>query len=628
MPKSDLPLPGAFDAVTTSAAAFVRRVKKAWALFRKGGFAAIKYKILAHRTSSNYAEWKRRYDTLTDADRDAIKSRVGILSLAPKISVLMPVHNVEEQWLRGAIDSIRTQLYPHWELCIVDDASDKSHIGELISKYSAEDSRIRAVKLETNSGISIATNRALEIATGEYVAFCDHDDVLTEHALYLIVEEINANPEVELIYSDEDRINERGEIFNPHFKSDWNPILLSAQNYLCHLCVYKTERLRALGGLRAGFDGAQDWDLALRAGETIGKEHIRHVPHVLYHWREISGSTARSTGYKPGVHEAQRQAVAEHLHRIGIEGATVSVESGFEQIRVTLPIAEPKPAVSIILLTRDNEPSLRRCVESIFLKSTYPNFEVLVIDNDSGEPAAVRYIKELSSNERVRVIKDRHPFSFAALMNGAVRVARGSVLAFINCGTEVISPSWLEEMVSYALLPQIGAVGAKLYYPNGAIQHAGMILGVTGVAGNSHRWQRRGNPGYMYRTIVPQNISAVTGACMVVRREVFEAVQGFDEQEFAVANSDIDFCLRLRERGLLNVFTPYAELYHDESQDPAAVIESEKLKRYQKEIEMMRERWGKALEGDPYYNPNLTLYREDFALAFPARAPQPWRTQK
>jgi GT2 family glycosyltransferase len=379
-----------------------------------------------------------------------------------------------------------------------------------------------------------------------------------------MVRELNEHPEADLIYSDEDKITEDGVRHYPHFKSDWNPELMLCQNYVCHFTVVRRTIFEKLDGIRKGFDGAQDWDFVLRVSESTTPDKIRHIAKILYHWRVIDGSTAKATESKPYVTAAQIKAVSEHLERIGDTGARVESLPAISMLRVTYQIPTP-PLVSLIIPTHNQVKLLSSCIHGILESTTYKNVEVLVVDNRSDDPQTLRYLEEVSQDSRVRVIRDDGEFNFARINNDAVKHARGTVLGFINNDIQVVRPDWLREMVSHVIRPNVGAVGARLLYPNGTVQHAGVILGIGGVADHMMKHISAQSLGYFCRAILPQNLSAVTAACMLVKREAFEQVGGFDQDAFAVAYNDIDFCLRLRQAGYLITYTPYAELLHHES---------------------------------------------------------------
>lgn len=573
----------------------------------------------------DYSTWVQRFDTPRLEQTITLRARIESLSFAqrPLISVLMPTYNTPERWLRRAIESVREQLYPNWELCIADDASTAPHVRTVLDDYARRDGRIKVAYRDQNGHISAASNTALDLATGEFTSLLDHDDELAPHALAEIVFALGANASLEFIYSDEDKIDEQGRRFDPYFKPAWNPDLLLGQNYTCHLSTFRTARLRSIGGFRIGYEGSQDWDLTLRAVETLRADQVHHIPRILYHWRAIPGSTALVIDQKndyPFV--AARKALADHLERTHTAAELVSVTGRHWRIKRALPPSPPK--VSIIIPTRNAESLLRISVGSLLARTSYPNFEIIVVNNRSDDAGALSYFEELRRTG-VRVVDYDAPFNFSALNNFAVREASGSVLAFLNNDIEVISPDWLDEMVSHAVRPEIGAVGAMLYYPDDTVQHAGAVLGLTGpagkdgVAGHAFKCFKRGAEGQRNRLRLVQNYSAVTAACLAIRRDVFEAVSGFNEQDLAVAFNDIDFCLRVLKAGYRNLWTPFAEFYHHESASRGLEDTPEKVARFQSEVRYMRRTWGKLLDHDPAYNPNLSLQHEDFSLSFPPR---------
>ena len=614
-----------FKFFISNPAAGLVRIRRAIALLRSGGLPALRGKLFSQGYADNYEDWVRRYDTINDNSRKQLQNCAAQLKSPPLISVIMPTYNTPEQYLRLAIDSVRAQAYQNWELCVADDASTEPHIAQILEHYSKLDQRIRYVVRQSNGHISAATNSALELARGEYIALLDHDDELTEDALLSVALEIATNPEAELIYSDEDKKTSFGLRFNPYFKPDFNHELFLQQNFVCHLAIYKTATVRQLGGLRSGgYEGAQDWDLALRVIARCGQDKVRHIPQILYHWRVIEGSTAQSTEFKPYVLEAQRRAVSDYLATLA-RPANVEIRSSIAQLKISYPIASPQPLVSIIIPTHDQLGLLQRCVNSIIDKTTYDAYEIIIVDNASVEDSTISWLDQISQNARVRVIKDPLPFNFARINNDAAKHARGEILAFLNNDLSVISNEWLAQMVSHLSHAETGVVGAKLLYPNDMLQHGGVILGIGGVAGHSHKNFPRHDVGYFNRLVLTQNASAVTAACMLVRRADFERLEGFDAETFAVAFNDIDLCLRFRAAGFGVVFCPDALLYHYESASRGLENTPEKFSRFEREIEHMKERWGDVLKNDPFYNPNLSLLREDFSFSFPPRRRKLWQ---
>lgn len=585
---------------------------------REGGEAAyLTYVRGCRPAADDYAEWVRNHDTLTPATIDRMRAQVQTLERRPLVSLILPVYETPERWLRRCLDSVLAQIYPDWELCIADDASPSPHVRRVLDEYRARDGRIRVHYRDRNGHISAASNSALELARGDYVALLDHDDELRPHALLEMVKAFAANPQWRMAYSDEDKIDEQGRRFSPYFKPDWNYELFLAQNCVCHLAMFETALVREVGGFRAGLEGAQDWDLVLRCVERLGDGAIGHVPKVLYHWRAIGGSTAMGVDQKGYAAQAGRRAVAEHLARIGCDARVELNAHGHVDVRRALPATPPR--VSLIIPTRDKVELLRMCVGSILERTDYPDYEILVVDNQSSEASTLEYFSEIQADPRVRVLRYDAPFNYSAINNFAAEHASGQVLGLVNNDIEVISRDWLREMVSHAVRPGIGAVGALLFYPDDTIQHAGVILGIGGVAGHVYTGLPRGSAGQCGRALLTQEMSAVTAACLVVRKDVFDRVGGLDEK-LGVAFNDIDFCLRVGSTGLRNLWTPHAMLYHHESASRGYEDTPEKLARFKGEMGFMQARWGAALTRDPAYNPNLSLDSSHFDLAFPPRS--------
>lgn len=569
----------------------------------------------------NYRAWVRLYDRLTPADRDAIRAHLAQFRQQPFFSVLLPVYNPNPKWLERAIESVRGQLYSNWELCVVDDASTDPRVWKLIEGYAARDSRIKILKRAENGHICATSNDALRMATGEFVALLDHDDELAPTALYFAALELNRDPQLQLLYSDEDKLDRQGHRCDPYFKPDWNPDLFTSQNYVSHLSIYRSDLARAVGGFRIGLEGSQDYDLTLRCVERIEASQIRHIPRVLYHWRIAEQSTATFAAAKPYAHEAAIRAMQEHLDRCGIS-ATAGPDYG-DYLRVKYSRPDDAPLVSLVIPTRDRASFLRPCLASIFAKTEYPNYEVVVVDNDSSEDETLDYLASFQANERVRICRMPGAFNYSKLNNFGVMQARGSLIALLNNDLEVMNRSWLDEMVSHGLRPEIGAVGARLWYPDKTMQHGGVILGAGGIAGHAHAGLRNEH-GYFARAHLTQNFSAVTAACMLVKKDLYLQLGGLDEQNLAVAFNDVDFCLRLQEKGFRILWTPHAELYHHESASRGFEDTASKQQRFLAEVEYMNQKWGHALESDPCYNPNLSLGEKLFTLAFPPRVSKPW----
>ena len=564
--------------------------------------------------SLDYEEWIETVETPSLPDKGDVKVILETMQKPPLISVVMPVYNPEEVYLRACIDSVLEQSYPYWELCIADDKSPKEHVQRVLREYEAKDPRVKVVYRQQNGHISAASNSALQIAIGEFVALLDHDDALPEHALLFMAQTIHSQPNARILYSDEDKLNAKGERFEPHFKSDWNPDLFFSQNYVSHLGVYHHDLLKKISGFRLGVEGSQDQDLLLRCLPHVQADQIVHIPRVLYHWRTVEGSTALASGEKSYTTDAGIKALQDYF---ATRQPGVKVEAGRvpNTYRVCYPIPEPAPLVSLLIPTRDRRSLTETAVRSILEKSTYTNYEILILDNGSVEAETLEFFSQIQEEDhRVKVLAYDYPFNYSAINNFGARHAKGTIIGLINNDIEVINPEWLTEMVSHSLRPEIGCVGAKLYYPNDTLQHGGVILGIGGVANHSHKHFSRTHPGYFARLVCTQNYSAVTAACLLIRKEIFDAVEGLDEENLKVAFNDVDFCLKVREAGYRNLWTPYAELYHYESISRGAEDSPEKIARFTREVNFMKSKWGKHLEVDPFYSKNLTKDREDFSF--------------
>ncbi len=549
--------------------------------------------------NAQYQVWLERH-RLNPQDVATMKAAVDTFTYTPLISIVVPVYDTDEIWLRKAIESIRAQIYSHWELCLANDGSTKPHVRTILEEYATIDPRVRVKHLPRNEGIVGASAHAVSLATGEFVGLLDHDDELPPDALFEVVKRLNENPELDLLYSDEDKLEPHGSRVEPFFKPDWSPDLLLSMNYVNHFSVFRRSLLDEIGGFRHGFDGSQDYDLLLRFTERTTR--IAHIPKILYHWRKTPNSAATSTTAKPYAYEAAKRALEHALQRRGYPGLVESLFPGHYRVRYQL---RGKPLVSILVPTRDRWQLLQQCLHSIEEKTSYSRYEIILLDNDSTEPETLEYLEALTGKRRV--YRYPGPFNFSAINNfGAARV-RGEYLLFLNNDTQVIEPDWLTAMLEQAQRPEVGAVGAKLLYPDGRIQHAGVVLGIAGTANHAFRHHPGDALGYFGLTDLVRNCSAVTAACMMVSRHVFKEVGGFDER-FRIAFGDVDFCLRLRQRGYLIVYTPLALLYHYESATRGGLHPPE-------DEELCRKLWGDLIEaGDPYYNPNLTLSREDWSL--------------
>ena len=566
-------------------------------LLRRFGHVIFRRIVGATAGDLEYQRWIETREK-PSVDVPAILRDIEGFHYKPTISILMPVYNTNPKLLDAAIESVRAQYYDNWELCICDDGSNASHLGPALKAWTEKDYRIKVIRNPRNQGISLASNCALSAASGEYVAFLDHDDELSRNALYENVKLLQEHPEADMIYSDEDKLGPNGRRIDPFFKPDWSPEYMLSCMYTCHLGVYRKKLLDELGGFREGFEGSQDYDLVLRLAEKT--KNIFHIPKILYHWRMAATSAAFSSHAKPYAYRAAKQAISEHLNRRGIR-AQVLDGAWRGHYRLHFDV-DRTSKVSIIIPSRNKVELLSKCVRSIETKTKYKNYEILIVDNQSSEADAIEYLKASPH----RVLPFTEPFSFSRIINFAAQHAQGDYLLFLNNDTQVISPRWIEEMLGYCQQKEIGIVGAKLLFPNDQIQHAGVILGIAGVAGHALKGFACDSRQHFGLSCNVRNYSAVTAACMMVRKEVFNEVGGFDES-LPIAYNDVDFCLRVRNAGYRIVCTPHAELYHVESA-------SRGYPKTEREFTDMQNRWGKALMNDPYYNPNLTLDREDFGL--------------
>lgn len=552
--------------------------------------------------SIDYAEWITRHENI---DLKSQQEQSKKFDYRPLISIAMPVYNVEIKWLEKCIDSVINQTYDNWELCISDDASTAPKIKKCLEAYEKKEPRIKVVFRKENGHISLATNSALEIATGEFIALLDNDDELPPHALFEVVKVLNERPELDVIYSDEDKIDAEGNRFDPHFKADWSPDTLMGNNYISHLGVYRSSIVKSLGGFRKGYEGSQDYDLVLRVTEQIPEDHIYHIDKVLYHWRTIPGSTASSGEAKSYIYDSGVKALTDALNRRGIKGTVrPGLISGFYE--VTYEVLQEE-LVSVIIPTKNGYDDLKLCVDSIIEKTSYPNYEIIIADNGSTDPKMqelfAEYKKQLDERFIVELIDI--PFNYSRINNLATEKASGKYLLFLNNDTEVIEPNWMTTMVSYAQFDRIGCVGAKLYYPDDTTQHAGVLVGIGGVAGHALNNYDRTHCGYFGRLVIDVNYLAVTAACMMVKAADFKAVNGFDET-LEVAFNDVDLCLKIYELGRYNVYAHQVELYHFESKSRGYEDTPEKQKRFAGEIKKMQDKWPAYIAHDPFYNDNLT----------------------
>lgn len=553
------------------------------------------------------------HNKINDSDIHRMSAQIKSFKYTPKISIITPVYNVDKVWLEKAIDSVKNQVYENWELCLTDDASTKAHVKKILEKYKKKDHRIKVEYLKENQGISGASNEALSLSTGEFVGFLDHDDEITINALFEVVKLLQEHPDADVIYSDEDKKDIRNKCCEPYFKPDWSPDLFLSTMYTCHFGVYRRKIIEEIGGFRKGFEGSQDYDLMLRFTERTDK--IYHISKILYHWRKIPNSTAARYDVKGYADINARKALEDTLKRrkINAKLLTGMFPGNFRVKRELID----NPKVCIIIPTKDHLDALKNCIESIRKKTDYHSYEIIIIDNNSKEYETLSYLQTISKIQNIRVLKYEKSFNFSAINNFAVRNSNCEYLLFLNNDTEVKSTEWLSAMLEQAQRKEVGAVGCKLIYPNNTIQHAGIIIGIIGnppVGGHAHRYFPASSPGYFGRIQCIQNVSAVTAACMMLRKDVFKEIGGFDEN-LAVAFNDVDLCLKIREKGYLIIYTPYAELYHHESLSRGYEDNPEKQIRFSKEVKYIRDKWGQIIDkGDPYYNPNLSLNHEDFSI--------------
>ncbi|VWD25246.1 glycosyltransferase family 2 protein [Burkholderia lata] len=591
-----------------------------------GGAYADCAKLRFHSTPMDYESYVAKFDTLCQSDVASIKKHIDSFAKKPLVSVLMPMYGESVDYLKSAVRSVLEQIYENWELCISVDRMRDSEVVLYLKSVSERDGRVKIVFHDADGYASVAANAALEMATGEFIAVLGPNDVLSRHALYFVVLRENEIGELNIIYSDKDEIDRNGSRGEGCFKSSWNPDLFFSHDMISHLAAYRTSLVRKVGGFRVEFEGAQDYDLALRCVKASMASRICHIPRVLYHSRQVSESGCVDRDPGNGDRHAGLRALSDYFK----DQPGVSVSRGHlaGTYRVQYPVSAPAPRVSVIVPTRDGGPLLKKCLHSLLHGTSYENLEVIVVDNQSEGQETVDYLQSLSLQSGVTVLKYDFPFNYSSINNFAVKHASGDVLCFLNDDVEANEPDWLREMVSHALRMEIGAVGAKLLYADGFIQHAGVVMGIGGFASHAHKLYPSTHPGYAGRAMLTQNFSAVTGACLVMRREVFQAVGGFDEENLPVAFNDVDLCLRIREAGYRILWTPYAVLYHYESYSRGDdQMSAEKRARFNGEKNFMLSRWCTDRLNDPYYNENLTLDREDFTIADFPRISDPWRAR-
>jgi GT2 family glycosyltransferase len=564
----------------------------------------------------DYPAWIEMYDQIDADTREGIMEHIARMLRPPVISVLMPALPPSPKHLPAAINSLLDQFYPFWELLLAVPA-EKSVV-DVLRDAAAHDHRIKLVACEPNQHGSPACNAMLRQATGPFVTLLDQRGVLPPQALYAVAATIEAQPDADVIYCDEDRIDDQDRRSNPYFKPDWSPELMLGQNLIGHLGVYRRRLVDRVGGFRIEMEDSQAFDLALRVTAQSTSERIVHLPHILYHARDPDPTRPPpEQAHSHSGSSAVLALLASDLPGVRVQPASVQAWN-----RVIYPIPRPEPLVSVVIPTRNRADLLARAVDGLLTRTDYPALEVLLVDNGSDEPASLALFEQLKRDDRVQVLHCPGPFNYSALNNRAVRESNGELILLLNNDIDVIDPGWLREMVSHALRPGVGAVGAKLLYPNGTIQHGGVTVGMGGVAGHQYLHKPRDHAGYFGQLAIARNVTAVTGACLLLRRQAFLEVGGLDEVSLPVAFNDIDLCLKLVQRGYRNVWTPHAELYHYESASRGSDLVGEKAVRFRREIAIMRQRWSEVLDHDPYLNPNLALHSTDVALAFPPRIPR------
>ena len=564
-----------------------------------------------------YGPW---YEAYVPDEVALEKQRHHHFEYSPLISVAVPAYRTPEKFLAQMIDSLLAQTYGNWELCIANGSPEDSAMKKVLEEYTKKDSRIRVSELTENKGIAGNTNAALEMAQGEFVGLLDHDDLLAPNALYEIVRALDEDRNLDAVYTDEDKVTtELDEHFQPHLKPDFNLDLLRSNNYICHFFVVRRSIVQKVGGFCQEFDGAQDHDFIFRCIETA--EKVGHIPEILYHWRTHKASTADNPASKMYAFDAGKRAIEAHLKRTGTEGiVSHTPDLGF--FRVKYPV-QGQPLVSVIIPNKDEKETLKACIDSIREKTEYPNYEIIIVENNSTTDEIFQYYKELSQDPRIRLLRWKKEFNYSAINNYGVRHANGEYLLFLNNDVTVITPGWIKELLGVCQRPEVGAAGVKLIYPDNTIQHAGCVIGLGGIAGHMFVDMPANRTGYLHKASILQDMSAVTAACMMMKRTAFEEAGGFTEK-LSVAFNDVDLCLKVRKNHKLIVYDPYVQLYHMESKTRGAEDNKEKVRRFQEEIEYMRCQWIDILKkGDPYYNKNLSLTKWNYSLR-----PLPGMTKK
>lgn len=567
------------------------------------------YARLLERFEEREVEYQEWYEKNKPSEEELARQRKKKWKEPVTISVLVPAYRTPEAFLRQMIESVLNQTYPHLELCIADGSGENISVEKVVKEYQAKDQRVRYQRLEKNEGIAGNTNAAIRMATGDYLALFDHDDLLSLNALFEVASTIEKE-KADVVYTDEDKVtSDLKEYFQPHFKPDFNPDLLCSNNYICHLFVVKRSLALKLGGQDPAYDGAQDYDFIFRCTEEA--EKIVHIAKILYHWRVHQASTADNPTSKMYAFDAGKRAIEAHLQRIGAKAEVSHTKDlGFYRVKYQV---QGNPKVSIVIPNKDEKETLKKCLESIWQKTTYSNYEIILVENNSTTREIRDYYQELDGKNGVRVVYWDKEFNYSAINNFGISYAKGEYILCLNNDITVISPEWMEELLANCQRPEVGIVGARLYYPDNTIQHAGIVLGMGGCAGSLFVGLARSRGGYLHKAALQQDLSAVTAACFMVKKEAFEKVGGFEEK-LAVAFNDVDFCLKVRHAGYLVVYDPYAELYHHESKTRGYENTEAKKRRFQEEIEYMRCHWMPDILRDPYYNENLSLKASDYSL--------------
>ena len=568
------------------------------------------------QSGNRYFQWIKENDYSEQYDRDRYLAEAHRLGANTKFSILIPTYNTDVSLLTETVESVFSQVYRNWELCICDDGSTAPNLLTYLQELADGHENVQLTLHKENQHISSASNSAFASATGEWIVMLDHDDLLAPHALVELAKTIEGNRDCSIIYSDEDKIDESNHRYDPFFKPNWSYTQFISQNYLNHLSAFRRELVESVGGWQVGFEGSQDYDLLLRMIEKVHEKEIIHIPKILYHWRATADSTASSHSTKGYASSSAMKALNEHFKRTK-QDALIEEMDVPGIYRPVWKCDDEDMLVSVIIPTKNRVELLEATYESLIFATSYKNYEILVVDNDSDDSKTQNFLRKIDGQRSTTVLRFPGEFNFSAINNFAAKQAKGQALLLLNNDITVINDDWLIEMVSQLNRENVGCVGAKLYYPNDTLQHGGIILGIGGVAGHSHKHFARHTYGYFSRMRVAHEVSAVTGACLLVRADLYRELGGLDEKLFKVAFNDVDFCLRVREAGYKIVFTPFAELYHHESASRGHEDTPEKAERFQKEVLAMKRRWGVTLLTDPYYSPNLTLDREDFSISNP-----------